>query len=163
MASYTANVIGRAIVVGLMTREAKVPYEYVKDLITSFFSLFPVFGRALDSIVRSTLNAAFGQPAEWRGEAMESLLVNNINKVSKGTANFGAAVGYLLSGDVEKAEKSFTKGADYLADSIGMMFGIPVPQAKKFVKSFDEDEEPTEGGGIRRVRRASPSRRRSPR
>jgi hypothetical protein len=156
-ASYTVNMILRALVVAGLTWKTKDLMGYFKDFITSWTGMLPVFGRVLDSVIRNLINSMTGGKYEYRGEALESLPIEIINAILKTPTTFAVAVGNLIEGDEEAAKDEFMKGMASLVENVGLLMGIPSYEIKRYAPEAGK-EEPEKRQ--RRVKRRVERRRR---
>ena len=156
LTGYTVNMFLRLAIMAAVTRELKEPVKYFEEFLTSWTGMFPIFGRVLRSSVNRFVDAVAGEPSSYTGEPIESYPVRVINMVLKSPTDLSAATAYLISGENDKAKDAFEKGVGRLAEGVGILSGIPVPEIKRVLPK--EEKETT--GTIRRGPTRAPTTRR---
>ena len=154
MIGYTVNMTLRLAILAAMTRKIKEPLAYLSDFMTGWMAMFPLFGRVLDSSLRSFIYGTVGRTPEYRGEPLESFPIKMINMVLKAPADFTAAAGYFVGGYTKKAETSIERGVKKITTGVGALYGVPVFEAKRVLPEGEEAPAPA------RRRIPAPPRRR---
>jgi len=136
LSGYALNTAMRCVIMAGLTKRIKDPFDYLKDIITAPFAMLPVLGVMLDGTARSFLNALTGHRHEFRGNAIESLPLDVINKTLSAPPNFAAGVGYYLNGEKQKAWNSFSRALGQTYEGVGLTIGIPVYETKRMYKGW---------------------------
>jgi len=158
LAGYTANMFLRLAIMAAITRELKEPVKYFEEFLTSWTAMFPIFGKALKITVNRFVDTLAGAKPTYIGEVVESYPVRVVNMVLKSPTDFAEGTAHLLSGDNEEAKEAFERGISRLAEGVGTLSGVPVPEIKRVLPK--EGEEPT---GRRGPARRTAPRRKGPR
>ena len=158
LTGYTVNMFLRLAIMAAITRKLKEPVKYFEEFLTSWTSMFPIFGKVLKTVVNRFVDTLAGAKPSYIGEAVESYPVRVVNMVLKSPTDMAQAMAHLLNGENEEAKEAFERGISRFAEGVGTLSGVPVPEIKRVLPK--EGEEPTGRRGP--ARRAAP-RRRGPR
>jgi hypothetical protein len=138
LTGYTVNMFLRLAIMAAITRELKEPVKYFEEFLTSWTAMFPIFGKVLKTTVNRFVDTLTGAKPTYIGEAVESYPVRVVNMALKSPVDFSQATAHLISGDTEEAEKAFERGIGRLAEGVGTLSGVPVPEIKRALP----EEEP---------------------
>lgn len=156
LSSYTLNTILRALIMGLLARRAKEPWQYISDLLEAPLSMFPIVGTILKNSIGNFINVLIDKKLEFHGEAIEAFPATMLNLIAQAPADFSIAAGYYLEGDTEKANRAFKRAIQKLYKGIGTSEGIPVSEMNRVYKGWIEAEEEPTPRGRKKARRVRP-------
>jgi len=139
LAGYTANMFLRLAIMAAITRELKEPVKYFEEFLTSWTAMFPIFGKVLKTTVNRFVDTLAGAKPTYIGEAVESYPVRVVNMVLKSPVDFAEATAHLVSGDNEDAKEAFERAIGRLAEGIGILSGIPVPEIKRTLPKEEKE------------------------
>jgi hypothetical protein len=125
-------------------------YDYLKGFLTSWLAMFPIFGKTMDDSTRRFLDAATDHKPQYRGAPVELFPLQIINTALKTAPDFSQAMGEVVDGDVDAAEKALKRAINDFYIGWGAMNGIPVYELKRAKGWLPEGEE---AGGRRATRR----------
>jgi len=131
----------RAVIMAGLMGKIKDPWDYLKDIITAPFSMMPFLGRILSDSIRTFTNVLLGHRSEYRGEAVESLVLTVINEISRAPVSFTQAATYYLNGETEKANKSLKRAIGQTYHGIGLTLGVPVYELDRLYKGWIAEKE----------------------
>ena len=147
LTGYTVNMFLRLAIMAAITRKLKEPVKYFEDFLTSWTAMFPIFGKALKITVNRFIDTLAGAKPTYIGEIVESYPVRVVNMVLKSPTDFAEATAHLLSGDNEEAKEAFERGINRLAEGVGTLSGVPVPEIKRVLPKEKEEGAPRRGKG----------------
>lgn len=150
LTGYTVNMFLRLAIMAAITRELKEPVKYFEEFLTSWTAMFPIFGKVLKTTVNRFVDTLAGAKPTYIGEAVESYPVRVVNMALKSPVDFAEATAHLVSGDNEEAKEAFERGINRLAEGVGTLSGVPVPEIKRVLPK--EEPEPKRGKGPTRRR-----------
>lgn len=139
LAGYTANMFLRLAIMAAITRELKEPVKYLEEFLTSWTAMFPIFGKVLKTTVNKFVDTVAGAKPTYIGEALESYPIRIINMVLKSPSDMAEAMAHLISGENEEAEEAFTRGISRLAEGVGTLSGVPVPEIKRVLPKGEKE------------------------
>ena len=157
LTGYVVNKFIRLAMAALLYRERKSLVKIGEEFLTSWMDMFPVFGKALKITVNRFIDTLMEEKTSYIGEALESFPVRVVNMALKAPSDMAEAMAHLLKGEDEEAEEAFMRGIGRLAENVGMLYGYPIPRAKRLGVWLEEEEEPTGRRGP--TRRAAPAKR----
>ena len=147
LTGYTVNIFLRLAIMAAITRELKEPVKYFEEFLTSWTAMFPIFGKVLKTTINRFVDTLAGAKPTYIGEAVESYPVRVVNMALKSPVDFAEATAHLLSGDNEEAKEAFERGIERLAEGVGTLSGIPVPEIKRVLPKEKEEGAPRRGKG----------------
>ena len=148
LSGYALNTILRALIMVGIARRIKEPIEYLTDIITAPFAMLPILGKILQTSLRSFINVLSDNPAEYRGQAVESLPIKIVNTIANAPPNFSRAAAYFIAGDTVKAERSLKQALGQIYKGVGTAYGTPVSEMNRFYEGWLEPEEIKGTGGL---------------
>jgi len=155
LTGYAVNKFLRLAMAALLYRERKSLVKIGEEFLTSWMDMFPVFGKALKITVNKFIDTLMEEKTSYVGEALEAFPVRVVNMILKAPPDMAEATAHLLKGENKEAEEAFMRGIGRLAENVGMLYGVPVPEIKRVLPK--EEEEPVGRRGP--VRRAAPAKR----
>ena len=158
LTGYTVNMFLRLAIMAAVTRELKEPAKYLEDFMTSWMSMFPIFGKVLQTATNRFVDVLSSSRPIYTGEALDSYPVRVINMILKSPADFTEALAHAIMGDTDKAKEVFERGISRLAEGVGTLSGVPVPEIKRVLPDGE-----AERGGRGPTERRGPTRKRGPR
>jgi hypothetical protein len=133
LTGYTVNMFLRLAIMATVTRELKEPAKYLEDFITSWMSMFPIFGKVLQTATNRFVDVLSSSRPSYTGEALDSYPIRVINMILKSPADFTEASAHAIMGDVDEAKEAFMRGTGRLAEGVGTLSGVPVPEIKRIL------------------------------
>ena len=160
LASYTLNTIIRAVILGVLMRKIKKPWQYVSDILEAPMSMFPILGTILKNSIGNFINVLIGEKLEFHGEAVEAFPARVINIIAQAPGDFSIAAAHYLNGDTEKARTAFQRAVIKIYKGVGIAEGVPVSEIDRVYKGWiKEEEEPVPRGRKARPRAGKPRKR----
>ena len=156
LTGYVVNKFIRLAMAALLYRERKSLVKIGEEFLTSWMDMFPVFGKALKITVNRFIDTLMEEKTSYIGEALEAFPVRVANMVLKAPPDMAEATAHLLKGENKESEEAFMRGISRLAENVGMLYGVPIPEIKRILPK--EGEEPAGRRGP--ARRTAPSKRR---
>ncbi|KKL70969.1 hypothetical protein LCGC14_2099560, partial [marine sediment metagenome] len=157
LTGYVVNKFIRLAMAALLYRERKSIVKIGEEFLTSWMAMFPVFGKVLEITIKKFIDTLAGEKTSYIGEALESFPIRVVNMTLKAPPDMAEAMAHLLKDETKEAEEAFMRGTGRLAENVGMLYGYPVPRAKRLGAWLEEEEE--ESTGRRDPTRRAPKKR----
>ena len=152
LSGYMINTMLRMLIMSILYREFPEPRDAIINTATSFFAMIPVLGRLMQTSAVRISNIIADESPGYRGEPIESLVIEVVNDALGVIPAFTDGLAYLANGDEVRAERSFKKGIADAWYSIGTMQGVPTYKLSKTYEGWFEEEQETKSKAKKRKR-----------